>query len=92
MSPVLEEQAATVSDAVERGAVVRPEATPDRQVVSALEHVDRVHLQPANVFHEAAETPGAERRDTRASEMLALEEERGDPGPRDDDGRHAPRD
>jgi len=51
--PVLEEQTLAVDEAVEIRALVRPEAAPHGEVMGALEHVDRVDLQPAYVLGEA---------------------------------------
>src|SRR5213595_2817337 len=53
--PVLEEQPASVDEPVEPRALVRAEAAPYRQIVGALEHVDRVQLEPTHVLDEAAE-------------------------------------
>jgi len=49
-----------------------------REVVGAIEHVDGVELEPAHVFHEAAEPSGGEAGRSRPVEVLALEEKRGD--------------
>jgi hypothetical protein len=44
----------------------------------ALEHVDRVHLEAADVLDEPYEAGGRERAASRPGQMLSLEEERGD--------------
>jgi hypothetical protein len=40
--------------------------------MGALEDVDRVHLQPADVLHEADEAPGRERAAAGPGEVLTL--------------------
>src|SRR5437667_118945 len=60
------------------GAVVRAEAAPHREVVGAIEDVDGIQLEPADVFDEATEAPGGQRGRAGAAEVLPLEEERGD--------------
>jgi hypothetical protein len=76
--PVLEQQALVVDEPVEVPAVVRAEAAPQGEVVGAVEDVDGVELEPADVLDEAGQAPGRERRPPRLPEMLAFEEERGD--------------
>jgi hypothetical protein len=46
--------------------------------VGAIEDVDGVHLEPAHVLDEAAESPGGQRGRARTGEVLPLEKERGD--------------
>src|SRR5947209_16002736 len=50
VSPVLEQEPAPIDLPVEPGLVVRTETAPDRQVVRAVEDVDGVELDPANVL------------------------------------------
>jgi len=90
--PVLEQDAFPVEQPVERRAVVDAEPVPQRQVVRALEHVDRVELDAAGVRREALEAPGGQAPAARAIEVLALDEERGDGAWGDDRRRHAGRD
>jgi len=54
----------------------------------ALEDVDRVHLQPADVLHEADEARGGERAAAWPGEVLALEEERRDCAERQSGATH----
>ena len=84
MRPVLEELPAPVEPAVEARPVVGPEATPHGEVVGAIQHVDRVHLDAADVLREADDPGCGQRAAPRTREMLARQEQRGD-GPQ----RHA---
>ena len=54
MGPVFKEQAATIHEPVEPRAVVGSEAAPHRQIVRAIEHIDRVELHAAHVLDESA--------------------------------------
>ena len=92
MRPVLEQQPTLIYEAIEARAIVAPEATPYRQVMGAIEHVDRVELHAADVFDEANQTAGAERVTARPRQMLALEEERPDSVQRDGLQRESVRD
>src|SRR5262245_41823939 len=87
--PVLEEQPAPVHEPVEARTVVGAEAAPHRQVVRALEHVDRVELKSADVLDEAREARRRERGGVGSRQVLALEEERGDGAETDPARRHA---
>src|SRR5213596_3876581 len=78
MRPVLEQEPAAVDEPVEPRAVVRAEAAPHREVVGAIEDVDGIQLEPADVFDEASEAPGGQRGRAGAAEVLPLEEERRD--------------
>src|SRR6185295_2137044 len=79
-----------VDEPVEPRAVIRAEAAPHRQVVRALEHVDRVELNSADVLDEAREARRCERGGVGPRQVLALEEERGDGAETDAARRHAP--
>jgi len=87
--PVLEQPPALIDLAIEPRPVVRPESAPDRQVVRALQDVDRVELNPADVLDEAAQARRRQRGRARPGEMLALQEERGDGAQRNRRAGHA---
>src|SRR4030095_11959696 len=61
---------------IEPRGVVRSKAAPDREVVGAIEDIDRVELQAAHVLDEAAQPAGAQGGRSRPGQMLALQEER----------------
>ncbi len=83
---------AFVDEFVEPRAVVRPESGPDREVVSALQDVDRVDLDPAHVLGEPDEALHRQLLRARPGEMLAFEEERFDRVQRKGAGQHSARD
>ena len=89
MRPVLEEEAAPVDEPVEPRALVGAEAAPEREVVRAVEDVDRVELEAARVLDELDEPPGGQPAGARARQMLPLEEERGDRAEGERRDRHA---
>jgi len=74
MGPVLEEHPAAVDQPVERSALVGAEPAPQRQVVGAVHHVDRVELDTARVLGEPGEAGGGQPPGPRPIEMLALQE------------------
>src|SRR5205814_2847979 len=78
VGPVFKEQAATIHEPVEPRAVVGSEAAPQRQIVRAIEHVDRVELHAAHVLDESAKPRRGEWACPRPRQVLPLEEERGD--------------
>src|SRR5207247_5487589 len=81
--PVLEEQPPTVDHAIQPCAIVGAEPAPQREIVRALQHVDRIHLDAADVLREATETLRRQRGRARAREVLALQEERANRARRD---------
>src|SRR5262249_31057497 len=85
-----EEQPAAVDEPVEPRTVVRAEAAPHRQVVRAVDNVDRVELDSADVLDEAREARRRECGGLRPRQVLALEEERGDSAETNAAARHAP--
>ena len=87
---VLEQDAATVDQPLERVAVVLAEAAPQRHVVRAIEHVDRVDLQAAGGAHEVAERARLQRPAAGPVEPLAFEEQRRRRAARDRGTGHAP--
>ena len=62
MRPVLEQHAPAVDQPVEGGAIVGAEPAPERQMVGALDDVDRVELDAAVVLGEAREARAVSRR------------------------------
>ena len=74
--PVFQEEAAVVDEPVEPPSLIRPEAAPHREVVGALHHVDRVHLDAAHVLDEARQTVRSQAMGARATEVLPVQEER----------------
>ena len=88
--PVLGQEPPAVDEAVEPRPLVGPEPAPQGEVVRAVEHVDRVELEPARVLDELEEPPGGQPAGARAGEMLPLEEERGDGAEGELRDRHAP--
>ena len=50
MRPVVEADTLFINQAIKRCVVVGPKTAPQRQVVSAIEHVDAVQLKPAGLF------------------------------------------
>ena len=90
VGPVLEEEPAAVDQPVEPGPVVGAEAAPDREVVGPVEHVDRIHLQPAHVLDEARQARGGEPVGARPGQVLPLQEQGGDRAEREDGVRHRP--
>jgi hypothetical protein len=58
--------------------------------VGAVEHVDRIHLQPAHVLDEAGQARGGERAGARPDQVLPLQEQGGDRSEREDGVRHGP--
>ena len=89
MRPVLEEQAAPVDETIERLLVVGTEAAPQRQVMRAVNDVDRVELDAARVGGERQQGARGEPAGPRAGEVLAFEKERRGGAERDPDGRGA---
>src|SRR4030095_13432934 len=69
--------------------VVRAEPAPHRQIVGAVEHIDGVELDPADVLHEPPQARRGEGGRVRPGEVLALEEERGDGAQRNARAWHA---
>jgi hypothetical protein len=57
--------------------------------VGAVENVDRVELDSANIFHEPAQAWRRQRGRAGSSEVLSLEEEPGDGAQRNAAARHA---
>ncbi len=73
---MLEEEPAAVDEAIEARPLVGAEAAPHREIVRALHHVDRVHLETAHVLDEARQSVGRQAMGARATEMLPVQEER----------------
>src|SRR6185295_13796063 len=90
VGPVLEEEPAPIDQAVEPWPVVGAEAAPDREVVGAVEDVDRIHLDPTHVFDEARQARGTQAVGPRPGQVLALEEQGGDRADWEDGVRHGP--
>jgi hypothetical protein len=84
--PILEQDAAPVYELLQRLPVEGTEAAPERQVMRAIDDVDRVELEPADVLHEACQAPRRQPARERTIEVLARDEERGDGAARE----HAP--
>ena len=76
MRPVLEEHAPAVDQPIQCGTVVRAEAAPQRQVVRAVDDVDRVELNAADGLGETGEARGGQPPRPRSIELLAFEEQR----------------
>ena len=70
MRPVLEEEPAAVDEAIEARPLVGAEAAPHREIVRALHHVDRVHLETAHVLDEPGQAVGREAVGARTTQML----------------------
>jgi hypothetical protein len=87
--PVLEEQPSAIDQAVEARAVVRSEPVPDRQVMGAVDDVDRIELDAADVLGEANEAGRRERDGPRAVQVLPLEEEGPNGSDRERAGGHS---
>src|SRR5262245_41519386 len=84
MRPVLEQHATPIDEAIERAAIVDAEPAPRREVVRAIEHVDRIHRYAARVARERDERTTGQPAAARTVEMLAGEEQRGDGAERKD--------
>src|SRR5262249_10686599 len=85
-----EQRATLVDEAIEGALVVGPEPAPQREVVGAIDDVDRVELQSPGVSDELLNAGRGERMPPGAAKVLALEEERGDGAQREGrPGRHA---
>src|SRR5206468_3273299 len=76
--PVLEEQPTIIDESIQPRAIVGAEPAPQREVVRALEDVDRIHRDAADVLREATETPGRQRGGARARQLMPLDEQRAD--------------
>ena len=74
VGPVFEQHPLPVHQAIQRRAVEGPETAPGRQVVPALQDVDRVELQAPGVLDEAAQALRAEAKATGLEEMLPADE------------------
>ncbi len=78
VGPVLEQQPLPVGDPLDRPALERSEPAPQREVVAALDDVDRIELKAPHVFHEGQERAGGEAPGPRPGEVLAGHEEGSD--------------
>jgi hypothetical protein len=76
--PVLEQHAAAVDEPLERHTIEGTEAAPQRQVMGAIDDVDRVELDSACVLGEASEARSGQPTRTRPIQLLTLQEERSD--------------